>query len=491
MRMPIRKRPKPVDAVSDMAQQVSFIVDMLGHSSDLVVRHVSEHAALVFVEPMIDQKALRESLIQPLSKVPAESLLNLPELINAIPVATIAEPGNLESVVDSVAEGKIALVVSGRSVPYLVHLPAHVARQISPPTTEPSIRGPRDAFTENISDNLALVRYRVRNRNLRVRELVVGKETRTRVAVCHIEGKASPETVERVVERLEAIDSPSILDSSYLVPYLANRNWTLLPLAAETERPDRVCSGLLNGRIALLCDGSPFALVMPISLLALFQASEDSFNLAVHSLLLRTVRLLGWLACTMAPALYIGVSSFNPGMLPPSAVMSIADARRGVPYPPIVEVLIMDIALELLSEASVRLPTTVGGAATVVGGLILGTAAAQARLVSNVMIIVVAFTAIGTFVIPGYQNQLSWRLLKYFYTFSAALFGIFGLATAAIIVLVYLCGIDVLGVPYLSPFAPWRWTALLKDSIIRLPQPITDRLGHTQRQEEDEGTADA
>jgi hypothetical protein len=164
--------------------------------------------------------------------------------------------------------------------------------------------------------------------------------------------------------------------------------------------------------------------------------------------------------------------------------MSIQAARQGVPYPPIIEVLIMDLALELLAEASVRLPANVGGAATVVGGLILGTAASEARLVSNVMIIVVAATAIGTFALPGYQNQMSWRLTKYLFTAAAALLGLTGLVSALLLVAIYLCSIDVLDTPYMSPLAPWRWTALAKDTLVRLPQPWTVRLERRQRQEE-------
>ncbi|HOF42070.1 MAG TPA: spore germination protein, partial [Candidatus Hydrogenedentes bacterium] len=250
-------------------------------------------------------------------------------------------------------------------------------------------------------------------------------------------------------------------------------------------------AGILQGRVAVICDNSPFALVIPIQMVTLFQANEDHYNLAIHSFLLRTVRIIGWLAATMAPGLYIGIASFNPGILPAHAVMTIAAARQGVPYPPVIEVLIMDIALEMLAEASVRLPTYVGGAATVVGGLILGTAAAQARLVSNVMIIVVALTAIGSFSIPDYQNQLSWRTMKYLYTLSSAFLGIIGLTTAGLIILVYVCSVDVLGVPYMSPIAPWRWTAMMKDVAMRMPDPLAVKLEEQQREEEAEGTADA
>jgi len=475
----------------DVEEQVSLIRTALGNPSDLTVRRVSDGIVCVFLSPLVEQGAIRHSLVEPLSKVDWPELQENGQAARVLPVADVSEARSVEAAVDRVAEGEIALIAHGRATPYTLDLRGRVARQISPPISEPSVRGPRDSFTERLSDNLALVRQRIRSRNLRVHELTVGIDTRTRVAVCYFEGKASPEIVDAVVQRLSAVDAPSVLDSSYLMTYLSQTTWTLFPPAVATERADRVCAGILQGRVAVICDNSPFALVIPIQMVTLFQANEDHYNLAIHSFLLRTVRIIGWLAATMAPGLYIGIASFNPGILPAHAVMTIAAARQGVPYPPVIEVLIMDIALEMLAEASVRLPTYVGGAATVVGGLILGTAAAQARLVSNVMIIVVALTAIGSFSIPDYQNQLSWRTMKYLYTLSAAFLGIIGLTTAGLIILVYVCSVDVLGVAYMSPIAPWRWTAMMKDVAMRVPDPLAVKLEKQQREEEAEGTADA
>jgi len=484
----------PVNAVlrfDDVEEQISLISTALGVPSDLTVRRISDGIACLFLSPLADQGAIRHSLVEPLSKSSWLELQEKGQAARVLPVADVSEARSVEAAVDRVAEGEIALIVHGRATPYTLDLRGRVARQISPPISEPSVRGPRDSFTERLSDNLALVRQRIRNRKLRVRELTVGRDTHTKVAVCYLEGPSSPEMVDAVIQRLAAVTTPAVVDSSYLVPYLSNRTWSLFPPVAATERADRVCAAVLQGRIVVICDNSPFALVIPIQLVTLFQANEDHYNLAIHSFLLRTVRVIGWLAATLAPALYIGIASFNPGILPAHAVMTIAAARHGVPYPPVIEVLIMDIALEMLAEASVRLPTYVGGAATVVGGLILGTAAAQAKLVSNVMIIVVALTAIGSFAIPDYQNQLSWRAVRYVFTLAAAFLGIIGMSTVGLIVLAHACSIDVLGVSFMSPIAPWRWTAMAKDVAMRLPEPLATRLSQRQREEEAEGTADA
>lgn len=475
----------------DVEEQVSLIHIALGNPSDLTVRRISDGIVCLFISPLVEQGAIRHSLIEPLGKADWRELQEKGQAARLLPVAAVSEARSIEAAVDRVAEGETALIVHGRPTPYMLGLKGRVARPVSPPISEPSVRGPRDSFTESLPDNLALVRQRIRSRNLRVRELTVGLDTRTRVAVCYFEGKASPEIVDAIIQRLSAIDTPAVLDSSYLMAYLSQKTWTLFPPAAATERADRACAGILQGRVVVICDNSPFAIDLPIQLVTLFQANEDHYSLAIHSFLLRTVRVIGWLAATLAPGLYIGIASFNPGILPTHAVMTIAAARQGVPYPPVIEVLIMDIALEMLSEASVRLPTYVGGAATVVGGLILGTAAAQARLVSHVMIIVVALTAVGSFSMPDYQNQLSWRTVKYLFTLSSAFLGIIGLATAGLIILVYLCSMDVLGVPYMSPVAPWRWTSMVKDVAMRAPDPLTVRLENQQREEEAEGTADA
>ncbi len=475
----------------DVEEQVIRIATALGSPSDLTTRRISHGIVCMFLAPLADQEAIRQSLVEPLGGLGFSDLGERGEAARLLPVADVSEARSVEAAIDRVAEGEVALIVHGRPTPYMLDLRGRVARPISPPISEPSVRGPRDGLTERLSDNLALVRQRIRNRNLRIHELVVGSDTRTRVAVCYFEGKSSPDMVDAVIQRLAAITTQAVLDSSYLLPYLAKKTWSLFPPAVATERADRVCAGILQGRVVVICDNSPFALVIPIQLVTLFQANEDHYNLAIHSFLLRTVRVIGWLATTLAPSLYISIASFNPGILPAHAVMTIAAARQGVPYPPIIEVLIMDLALEMLAEASIRLPTYVGGAATVVGGLILGTAAAQARLVSNVMIIVVAITAIGSFAIPDYQNQLSWRTVRYLFTFSSALLGTIGLSTAGLIVLVHACSVDVLGVSFMSPIAPWRWTAMLKDVAMRMPEPLAAQLSQRQRAEEEEGTADA
>lgn len=494
---PVRRPTEPSvskcdSSSSSMVQsQAACLENALGVPSDLVIKHVSDSICVVFLEPIVDGAAVRESLLKPLSKLESDEILDAVSVGAKLPVASVEQAPSLDDAVEGLLDGKVALIVDGCVAPFLLDLRGRVVRQIEAPVSQPSVRGPRDSFNERLYDNLALIRQRVRNRNLRVWETVVGSETRTRVAMCYLEGKASEDVVEVVKQRLLEIDAPNVLDSSYLLPYLAMRRWMLFPPAAATERADRAAAGILNGRIVVICDNSPFVLVMPIQLLALFQASEDHYNLSIHSLLLRTVRAIGWFAATIAPGVYVGLASFNPGILPPNAIMTLSAARQGVPYPPIIEVLIMDIALEMLAEASARLPTYIGGAAMVVGGLVLGTAAAEARLVSTVMIVVVAVTAIGSFAMPDYQNELSWRAAKYLYTVFAAFLGIYGLATAGFIILVYLCSMDVLGVSYMSPFAPWRWTAIAKDTMVRVPTPLGIELEKVQRKEEAEGTADA
>lgn len=500
MRKPVPVRPRPArpparetacEHEDPVQSQIAYLESALGSPADLVTKCISDSICLAFLEPIVDATAVRESVLEPLCRWGADAALDLCALASQVPVASVERVANLDAAVEGLLDGKVALMAKGCEAPFLLDLRARVARQIAAPISQPSVRGPRDSFTERLSDNLALIRQRVRNRDLRVWETVVGSETRTRVAICYIEGKASQDVADTVKQRLSQIDMPHVLDSSDLLPYIAMRRWMLFPPAAATERADRAAAGILNGRIVVVCDNSPFILVIPVQLLTLFHASEDHYNLSIHSVLLRTVRAIGWFAATIAPGLYVGLASFNPGILPPNAIMTLAAARHGVPYPPIVEVLIMDIALEMLAEASARLPTYIGGAAMVVGGLVLGTAAAEARLVSTVMIVVVAVTAIGSFAMPDYQNELSWRAAKYLYTFFAAILGIYGLATAGFIILVYLCSMDVLGVPYLSPFAPWRWTAIAKDTVIKVPAPLGVELEKVQRKEEAEGTADA
>ncbi|MEA4885024.1 MAG: spore germination protein [Clostridia bacterium] len=474
----------PPPAGAEARSQADYIVAALGAPPDLIVRSLRHGAILLFLGSLVDDVSIRRDVLEPMESISANDLKTEEALGAVVPVAGLSSAENLDFAIDALLSGQAALAVDGRTAPYLLDLARGVCRQVTPPISEPSVRGPRDAFTEKLIDNIALLRQRMRDRRLRVHCTTVGSDTHTEVAVCYMEGKASKDVVDEVIRRLGQVDAPDIIDSAFLVPYLTMRRWSLFPTAISTERADRACAGIVQGRVVVLCDNSAFALAVPVQLVTFFQASEDYYNLSIHSLLLRSVRFAGWIMATMAPGIYVGLASFNPGILPPSAISTLASSRMGVPYPPVVEVLIMDIALEMLSEASTRLPTYVGGAATVVGGLILGTAAAQAKLVSAVMIIVVAITAIGSFLIPNYQNGLSWRMAKYVYTAFAAFAGIYGIATAGLLLLTYLCSIDVLGVSYLSPFAPWRWNAIAKDTIMIMPPELSAELQRRQRADE-------
>ncbi len=493
MRRPEKLKSQPVLTVDEAVEvaaaerskrfraRIDALSQELGGTADLCVRDISDGITAVFFTSMTDQEALRDSVISRLSAVTPDKIATRDDLLKLVTATAIQEPSTTAEVADGVASGHTALFVADRPQPYLIDLLSYVGRKVTAPTTEPTIMGPNDAFSESLMDNISLIRYRIHSPKLTIRELVVGSETRTRVMVVYLKDKATQAMVDEVVHRIEGVDIDGIVDSSYLRSYIAGRGWSPFPLITATERPDRVCSEVLQGRLAVLCDSSPFALIAPTQFIMLFQSGEDAYSLPLQSLLVRIARVIGWLAATMAPALYIAVSSFNPGLLPSAAVLSIQGARRGVPYPPLIEVLIMDVALELLAEASVRLPTNVSGAATVVGGLILGTAASQARLVSNVMIIVVALTAIGTFSLPGYQNQMSWRLIRYVFTLSAAFLGIPGLTTTAIFMIIYLSSLDVLDTPYMSPLAPWRWVAFAKDVLLQPPKRVSARLQKVQR----------
>lgn len=495
MRKPEKLKSQPVLTVEEAVEvaaaercarfraRVDALTQELYGAADLSVRDIADGITAVFLTTMTDQEALRDAVISRLSAVTPDKIATKDGLLRFVTATAVQEPVTTAQAADGLTSGLTALLVADRPQPYLIDLSSFVGRKVSTPTTEPTIMGAHDAFNESLMNNISLLRYRIHSSKLTIRELLVGSETRTRVLVVYLQDKVSQAMVDQVVARIEGANIEAVIDSSYLRSYIAGRSWSPFPLIASSERPDRVCAELLQGRLAVMCDNSPFALIAPTQFVMLFQSGEDSYSLSLQSLLVRTVRIIGWLAATIAPGLYIAVSSFQPGLLPPSAVLSIQAARRGVPYPPIVEVLIMDIALELLAEASVRLPSNVSGAATVVGGLILGTAASQARLVSNVMIIVVALTAIGTFSLPGYQNQMSWRLIRYVFTFSAALLGIPGLTSAALLMIVYLSSIDVLDTPYVSPLAPWRWVAIAKDTLIQPPKRVSAKLEKAQRRQ--------
>lgn len=343
-----------------------------------------------------------------------------------------------------------------------------VRRSVEEPTSQTVIRGPKEGFTEDISTNLALLRRKLQTPALKYEQHIIGSYTQTRVVVAYLEGIARPEVVEEVNVRLEAIDTDSILESGYIEEMIQDAALTPFPTMLNTERPDTVAGSLLDGMVGILIDGTPFALIAPVTFFNFFQSSEDYYQRYDISTFLRIIRFLSFFVALLLPSLYIAVTTFQQEMIPTTLLITLAGQREGVPLPALYEALAMELIFEVIREAGIRMPRVIGPAISIVGALVLGQAAVQAGLVSGAMVIVVSFTAIANFVIPSINMASAVRLIRFVLMILAGTFGLFGILAGLIPLLAHLVSLRSFGVNYFMPYAPY-FKSNMKDLLLRVP----------------------
>jgi len=313
-----------------------------------------------------------------------------------------------------------------------------------------------------------MLRRKIHSPDLRIEEKTIGKVTKTSVAVCYIEGIVDPQVVKEVWRRLNKIKIDGILDTGYIEELIQDHPFTPFPLFNHTDRPDKVAANLLEGRVAIMVDGSPAVLTAPAMFVEFLQASEDYYERFYVAALLRWVRMLALFISLALPAIYVGISGYHVETLPAALMISIAAGRSGTPFPVAVEAVIMGVAFEILREAGLRLPKQIGQAVSIVGVLVIGQAAVEAGVVSPIMIIVTALTAVASFSIPNYSFASAFIPLRLALLFMAAFFGVFGIMVGGVAILVHLASLRSVGVPYLAPYAPMQFSDM-KDTVIRVP----------------------
>ncbi len=337
--------------------------------------------------------------------------------------------------------------------------------------SEKSMRGSRQAFTEQLEENLKLIRTRIQDERLRKRHLILGTRTKTKVSLLYVEDLAYEGIVKEVYKRLDGIARDEVLDSGVAEQLTKGDTRSPFPQYQATERPDRTAQALLEGRVAVLFDHSPEALLLPVTLNTLFQASDDYYR---HFWIVSFLRVIRWLAAFLAaflPGLYVAATGFHTQILPTNLILVMAEARKGVPFPGIVEVLLMELSFELIREAGIRMPGAIGNTIGIVGGLIVGQSAVSANLISPMTVVIVAFTALGSFSVPNEEVSEALRLVKYLILVLAGIWGIYGVVLGGWLLLIHLAGLKSFEIPYLYPFTGGEMNqgADLKDSLIRSP----------------------
>ncbi len=432
---------------------------------------------LVYADGMSSRDMLNDAVLNalmvharevpPEAKEPGEELYRLVRY-GGLPASELADKDNLEDAILAILIGDAVLFIDTTEKCIVIGAKGWPMRGVSEPNTEALIRGPRDGFTETFRTNTALVRRRIRDSRLKLKQLRVGKRSFTDIGVMYIEDIVSPELLEEVFRRIDTIDIDAIIESGYIEQLIEDNYMSPFPQISVTERPDEVAASLYEGRVAILVDNSPFALIVPTTLNSLFQSPEDYYDRWYVASILRFIRYMASILSLVLPASYIAVTSFHPGILPAKLVISMAAARQGIPFPVLIEAFIMEVTFELLREAGLRLPVPIGSAIGIVGGIVIGSAAVEAGIVSPIMVIIVAITAISSFSIPNYSLAVGFRMLRFLLMIFAGTRGLYGIMLGVLLILSHLVKLKSFGIPYMSPYVSFVGSDY-KDTIVRVP----------------------
>ncbi|NEZ01154.1 spore germination protein [Bacillus shackletonii] len=421
-------------------------------------------AVIIYIQGLSDPEELNENVIKPLLTTEGAS----GERFSMIPVSQMKTLKTYEECIQSISAGLPVLIMDGDESALSLGLAKSEKRNIEEPVGESVIRGPREGFTEVLAVNTSLLRRKIHSPKLKMLQMSIGKYSQTSVVLVYIEDLAATQLIEEAKQRLEGIDIDGILESSYIEEFIEDTPRSPFPQLLSTERPDTVVANLLEGRIAILVDGTPFSIIAPATLFSFIQSSEDYYQRYIISTMIRWIRYPFFLVSLLLPSFYVALTTFHQEMIPTDLIISMASAREFVPFPTFIEAFLMEITFEALREAGLRLPKQIGSAVSIVGALVIGESAVQAGIVSPAMVIVVSITGIASFMIPRYAFGFSLRILRFPMMILAGTLGILGIMLGICGIVIHLCKLRSFGVPYLSTLAPAH-ADQFKDSLVRAP----------------------
>ncbi|MCM3587821.1 spore germination protein [Mesobacillus maritimus] len=461
---------------SDLSANERFLRDIFHQCSDVVFRVVpindKTRLLFVYIDGLCDTKPLDEMVLCPVraSEKKCEVFIFEEFVANQLrAVAQIKSTKNVNELINGILTANVAVLVEGETTALLADLKGFEKRSIEEPSSETVIRGPRDGFTETLRVNTSLIRRRIRSSRLKIESFTIGKLSKTDVAIIYIENIASDSVIEKVRKRLESIEIDGVIETGFIEEFVEDFPFSPFPQVQNTERPDIVCGSLLEGKVSILVDNTPFVLIVPMTFWSGLQAAEDYYERFIYVTFIRWIRYTLFNISLLLPSIYVAVTTFHPQLIPTNLLISIASAREDVPFPVLFEAFMMELMFEALREAGIRLPKSIGSAVSIVGALVIGEAAVQAGIISAPMVIVVAATGIASFAIPRYNFGTAYRILRFPILILAGLFGLYGVILGMIAILIHLVHLQSFGVPYLSPIAPQN-PKYLKDVLVRAPR---------------------
>lgn len=450
---------------------IKEIRELTNNPSDLIVRDITPNLVIIYIDNLVDGQTLNEHILRELQQKSYDS----PECIKAnLSIPEIDLSDLLDEAIQSMVNGTVLIHVEGNSQVVLASISKNESRSLSAPENESQVIGSQVGFNESISTNISLVRRYIISPDLSLEKFKVGKLTNTSVTLLYMNGIASEEIVNSLRQRITSLKLDALIDSAALTQMIDDNSMSIFPQFLLTERPDRFCDSLLNGKVGVIVDGSSMAIICPQSFIEFFQSREDQNLRWQIATFLRLLRFSAVVLSIFLTPLYVAALTFHYEVIPQAFLVPLSESRALVPFPPVFEALLLEIIIELLREAGGRLPTKIGQTIGIVGGIVIGTAAVQAGITSNILIIIIALSALASFTTPSYMMGNVIRVLRFPIIILAGFWGFFGVMLAFCFILIHLLRQSSMGTPYTAPFYPPR----LKDwsnSIIRMPLPLTSK----------------
>lgn len=471
-----------------------------GVSSDLVVRHLTvggKDAAIVSVEGMVDKHILATAVTLPILAVPSDyEPYALMDHIrdNVLGFTDILQVMTVEELLELIMSGFVAILINGCDKSVLGGLQAFAMRGVSEPSSEMTMRGSRESFTEAIRVNISMVRRRLKTPELTFEMMSAGKTSHTAVCLCYMKNRVSQQLLTDVRSRIQSVPLDVILESGYLEPFLENRRRSLFTSVNTTERPDTLCGKIVEGRIGVLVDGTPFVLVTPTLFVEHFQSMDDYAMHPFYASFLRIIKYAAFFVSVLLPGLYVSLGTYHPEMFPSVFLLSFLKSDQSTPFPLMVEALMIHFLFEVMREAGLRFPKAVGHAVSIVGALVIGDSAVNAGLIGAPMVIIVGLTAICSFVLPSLYGPMT--LLRFGYIFLGGVLGLYGITIGVCLLLFSICSMNVHTIPITAPVTPFTanamsdvfyrpdWRDLWKHPFL-IQNLRGSRIQHTSKEEED------
>ena len=485
-------KPAPTKLTTQLKKNIEELTNILGTSTDIVLREFvlgqnqDLKACLLFIDGLVNKTIINDHIIKPLmydinlvSTREAYKKLNLSDIKSTLlAVGDVKQQDSILEIMAALLSGDTVLLLHGSQEALLIDTKGWESRAISEPSTEKTVRGPREGFVETLRFNTALLRRKIRNPNFTLEQMLIGEQTHTHIALAYVKGITNPKLVEEVKRRLNRIKIDGILESGYIEQLIEDAPSSPFSTVGNTEKPDVAAAKLLEGRVAVLVDGSPSVLTVPQLFVEGFQCAEDYYSRPYYASIVRMVRWMAFFISLLAPATYVALETYHQEFIPTSLLLTMAAAASGTPFPAVVETLGMGLVFEILREGGIRLPSPIGSAISIVGALVIGDAAISAGLVGAPVVIVVAITAIASFLVVPYTAALF--ILRLILTILAGVLGAFGVIIGLLAILVHLSTLRSFGAPYLSPLLPFvlqdqkdtfiratLWTMLTRPKAIR------------------------